>query len=78
MLPGKGGIHRVMNDGESTAISVHLYGPRMEGIDGRDYDPSRDHVCTGWLRFGVRYAREERRRACRDTWRGQRTEDSAR
>ena len=45
VLPGDGGIHRVMNDGESTAISVHLYGPRMGGIDGRDYDPSQDHVC---------------------------------
>jgi hypothetical protein len=27
------------------AISVHLYGPRMDEVDGRDYDPSRDHVC---------------------------------
>jgi hypothetical protein len=24
---------------------VHLYGPRMGTIDGRDYDPSRDYVC---------------------------------
>jgi hypothetical protein len=22
-----------------------LYGPRLEEIDGRDYDPSRDYVC---------------------------------
>jgi hypothetical protein len=24
---------------------VHLYGPRLGEIDGRDYDPSRDYVC---------------------------------
>ena len=45
VLPGEGGIHRVGNPGESPAVSVHLYGPRLEGIDGRDYDPSRDYVC---------------------------------
>jgi predicted metal-dependent enzyme (double-stranded beta helix superfamily) len=45
VLPGDGGIHRVGNPGEGVAISVHLYGPRMAEIDGRDYDPSRDHVC---------------------------------
>jgi predicted metal-dependent enzyme (double-stranded beta helix superfamily) len=45
VLPHDGGIHRVGNPGESTAISVHLYGPRMGEVDGRDYDPSRDHVC---------------------------------
>lgn len=45
VLPGDGGIHRVGNAGQSTAISVHLYGPRSGGVDGRDYDPSRDHVC---------------------------------
>jgi predicted metal-dependent enzyme (double-stranded beta helix superfamily) len=45
VLPGDGGIHRVGNPGEGPAISVHLYGPRMEEVDGRDYDPSRDHVC---------------------------------
>jgi hypothetical protein len=43
--PGDGGIHRVGNPCGSTAISVHLYGPRMGEVDGRDYDPSRDHVC---------------------------------
>ncbi len=43
--PGNGGIHRVGNPGDETAISVHLYGPRLEEVDGRDYDPSRDHVC---------------------------------
>jgi hypothetical protein len=26
-------------------ISVHLYGPRKGGLDGRDYHPSRDHAC---------------------------------
>ena len=45
VLPGDGGIHRVTNPGGGTAISVHLYGPRTGEIDGRDYDPSRDHVC---------------------------------
>jgi hypothetical protein len=45
VLPGDGGIHRVGNPGDGMAISVHLYGPRLEEIDGRDYDPSRDYVC---------------------------------
>ncbi len=45
VLPGDGGIHRVSNPGEGVAISVHLYGPRMGQMDGRDYDPSRDYVC---------------------------------
>jgi predicted metal-dependent enzyme (double-stranded beta helix superfamily) len=45
VLPGDGGIHRVGNQGEDTAISVHLYGPRTGEVDGRDYDPSRDYVC---------------------------------
>jgi predicted metal-dependent enzyme (double-stranded beta helix superfamily) len=45
VLPGDGGIHRVGNPAESTAISVHLYGPQIGEVDGRDYDPSRDHVC---------------------------------
>jgi predicted metal-dependent enzyme (double-stranded beta helix superfamily) len=45
VLPGNGGIHRVGNPGEGLAISVHLYGPRLEEIDGRDYDASRDYVC---------------------------------
>lgn len=45
VLPGNGGIHRVGNPREGLAISVHLYGPRLEDIDGRDYDPSRDYVC---------------------------------
>ena len=45
VLPGNGGIHRVGNPYEETAVSVHLYGPRLEEVDGRDYDPSRDYVC---------------------------------
>jgi predicted metal-dependent enzyme (double-stranded beta helix superfamily) len=45
VLPGNGGIHRVGNPHEKTAVSVHLYGPRLEEVDGRDYDPSRDYVC---------------------------------
>jgi predicted metal-dependent enzyme (double-stranded beta helix superfamily) len=43
--PRDGGIHRVGNPGGSTAISVHLYGPRLGEVDGRDYDPSRSYVC---------------------------------
>lgn len=45
VLPGDEGIHRVGNPGKSTAISVHLYGPRLGEVDGRDYDPSQDYVC---------------------------------
>jgi predicted metal-dependent enzyme (double-stranded beta helix superfamily) len=45
VLPHDEGIHRVGNPGESTALSVHLYGPRIGEVDGRDYDPSRDYVC---------------------------------
>lgn len=45
VLPGDGGIHRVTNQRRESAVSVHLYGPRMEEVDGRDYDPSRDYVC---------------------------------
>lgn len=43
--PGEEGIHRVGNPGSEVAVSVHLYGPRAGGVDGRDYDPSRNHVC---------------------------------
>jgi predicted metal-dependent enzyme (double-stranded beta helix superfamily) len=50
VLPYEGGIHRVGNRGGSTAISVHLYGPQIGEVDGRDYDPSRDYVCD---RVGV-------------------------
>ena len=45
VLPYEGGIHRVSNPSEEPAISVHLYGPRLGEIDGRDYDPSQDYVC---------------------------------
>jgi predicted metal-dependent enzyme (double-stranded beta helix superfamily) len=45
VLPHDGGIHRIGNSGDSLAISVHLYGPRIGEVDGRDYDPSRDYVC---------------------------------
>ena len=45
VLPGDGGIHRVGNPYGEAAVSVHLYGPRLEDVDGRDYDPSRDYVC---------------------------------
>jgi len=45
VVPGDGGIHRVTNLGSEVALSVHLYGPRTGEVDGRDYDPSCDHVC---------------------------------
>lgn len=45
VLPYGEGIHRVGNPTDVPAISVHLYGPRLGAIDGRDYDPSRDYVC---------------------------------
>jgi predicted metal-dependent enzyme (double-stranded beta helix superfamily) len=45
VLPHDGGIHRVGNPGDDAAISVHLYGPRIGDVDGRDYDLSCDYVC---------------------------------
>jgi predicted metal-dependent enzyme (double-stranded beta helix superfamily) len=45
VLPYGEGIHRVSNPTAEPAISVHLYGPRLGEIDGRDYDPSRNYVC---------------------------------
>jgi predicted metal-dependent enzyme (double-stranded beta helix superfamily) len=45
VLPYDEGIHRVGNPGSKTAISVHLYGPRIGDVDGRDYDASRNYVC---------------------------------
>ena len=45
VLPKEGGIHRVGNPTAEPAISVHLYGPRLGEVDGRDYDPSQDYVC---------------------------------
>ena len=45
VLPHDGGIHRVGNPGDRLAVSVHLYGPRIGEVDGRDYDLSRDYVC---------------------------------
>jgi hypothetical protein len=45
VLPGDEGIHRVGNPYEDVAVSVHLYGPKMSPVDGRDYDPSQDYVC---------------------------------
>jgi len=45
VLPHEGGIHRVGNSTGEPAISVHVYGPRLDEIDGRDYDPSHDYVC---------------------------------
>ena len=46
VLPSEEGIHRVGNPNAVTAVSVHLYGPQMGELDGRDYDPSRDYVCN--------------------------------
>ncbi len=45
VLPYEGGIHRVGNPGDGPAVSVHLYGPRIGEVDGRDYDPSQNYVC---------------------------------
>ena len=45
VLPGDGGIHRVGNPYGEAAVSVHLYGLRLEEVDGRDYDLSREYVC---------------------------------
>jgi predicted metal-dependent enzyme (double-stranded beta helix superfamily) len=45
VLPYEGGIHRVGNPSTSTAISVHLYGPKIGQVDGRDYAPSQNYVC---------------------------------
>jgi predicted metal-dependent enzyme (double-stranded beta helix superfamily) len=45
VLPYERGVHRVGNPTEEPAISVHLYGPRLGEIDGRDYDPSQNYVC---------------------------------
>jgi predicted metal-dependent enzyme (double-stranded beta helix superfamily) len=45
LLPYEGGIHRVWNSQATPAVSLHLYGPRLGQMDGRDYDPRRDFVC---------------------------------
>jgi predicted metal-dependent enzyme (double-stranded beta helix superfamily) len=45
LLPYAGGIHRVGNPTDRRAVSLHLYGPRVGDMDGRDYDPRRDFVC---------------------------------
>ncbi len=45
VLPGDGGIHRIGKSGDNVAISVHLYGPRIGEVDGRDYDLSCHYVC---------------------------------
>ena len=45
VLPHERGIHQVGNSAGEPAISVHLYGPRLGEIDGRDYDPSQNYVC---------------------------------
>lgn len=37
VLPGDVGIHSMTNLCVEVAVSVHLYGPRMEEVDGRDY-----------------------------------------
>lgn len=45
VLPYEKGIHRVGNHAGEAAISVHLYGPRLGEVDGRDYDPFQNYVC---------------------------------
>jgi len=61
-LPYERGIHRVGNPGLEPAISVHLYGPRMGRLDGRDYEPSRDHVCDRMEARGFAGCAKESRR----------------
>ncbi len=39
------GIHRISSSSSRLSISVHLYGPRLGVLDGRDYDPTREFVC---------------------------------
>ena len=39
------GIHRITNHSRRPSLSLHIYGPRMGTLDGRDYDPRRDFVC---------------------------------
>jgi len=39
------GIHRIANHSRQPSLSLHMYGPRVDLLDGRDYDPSRDFVC---------------------------------
>jgi len=39
------GIHQIANHSRRPSLSLHMYGPRMGELDGRDYDPSRDFVC---------------------------------
>jgi hypothetical protein len=45
VLPYDGGIHRVRNPDSVSAISVHLYGPQIGEVDGRDYDVSNNYIC---------------------------------
>ena len=45
VLPYERDIHRVGNPTGEAAIPLHLYGPRLGEIDGRDYDPSQNYVC---------------------------------
>ena len=42
--PSEGGIHRVGNPGESVAISVHVYGPQIEEVDGTTTPPARGQL----------------------------------
>lgn len=39
------GIHRIANQSRRPSLSLHMYGPRLGALDGRDYDPRRDFVC---------------------------------
>lgn len=55
------GIHSIANHSRQPSLSLHMYGPRMGALDGRDYDPRRDFVCDrieelpemGIVRIGV-------------------------
>jgi predicted metal-dependent enzyme (double-stranded beta helix superfamily) len=54
VLPNAGGIHRVGNPSDRRSASLHLYGPRIGAMDGRDYDPTRDFVCDRPVSSGER------------------------
>jgi predicted metal-dependent enzyme (double-stranded beta helix superfamily) len=53
LLPHAAGIHRVGNPSDRPAVSLHLYGPRLSHLDGRNYDPRDDFVCDRPIDFAA-------------------------
>jgi predicted metal-dependent enzyme (double-stranded beta helix superfamily) len=49
-LPYEAGIHRLSNPAGEVAISLHIYGPRLNRPDGRDNEATCNYVCD---RFAV-------------------------